>query len=85
MIGMAGILFFLFIGFNYAFNAPDGFVETIWDSANETLSGRQGNQFDRHVGILKAGFGIGSILCFFLAIVFFIIEVLHRPSGPTQY
>lgn len=85
MIGMAGILFFLFIGFNYAFNSPGGFVETIWDSANETMDGYIETRFDNSVNVMKQGFGVGAVLCFLLAIAFFVIEVLHEPRGGVRY
>lgn len=85
MIGMAGIMFFLFIGFNYAFNSPGGLVETVWESANDTLDGPIEAQFDNNVAILRQGFGVGAVVCFFLAIVFFAVEALHRPPGGVQY
>jgi len=85
MIGMAGILFFLFIGFNYAFNSPGGFVETIWDSANETMDGPIETRFDQSVNVMKQGFGVGCVLCFLLAIVFFVVDAFHKPPGGVQY
>lgn len=85
MIGIAGILFFLFIGFNYAFNSSGGFVETIWDSANESLEGRFENQFDNMVPILQQGFGIGCVICFLLAIVIFLVEAFHNPPQGGNY
>ena len=85
MIGIAGILFFLYIGFNYAFNSEGGFVESIWDSANDSLTGARKTRFDNMVVVLKDGFGIGCILCFLLSIVFFVVEAFHRPPQVGNY
>lgn len=85
MIAMAGILFFLFIGFNHAFNGEGGMVETIWEHANETLTGVHGTQFDENVQVLTQGFGIGCVSCFLLAIVFFLVDAFRSPPRGMQY
>lgn len=85
MIGMAGILLFLFMGFNYAFFSQDGMVNTIWDNANETLSGVHKTRFDNTVVLLRQGFGVGCVLCFILSIVFFVADALRNPRGGVNY
>ena len=79
MICMAGILFFLFISFNYAFNSDGGIKNTLWDAANDSLTGDRLSTFNSQMPKLTEGFGIASILCIALAVVFFVVDVLHDP------
>ena len=85
MIAIAGILFFLYIGFNYAFHGEGGLKETLWDSANKSLTGNQKSRFDELMPQLTQGFGIACVLCFLLAIVFFVVEAFHRPPSGGTY
>ena len=84
MLMFAGIMFFLFIGFNHAINAEGGLKEHIWESANDTLTGSRKTQFDNLMPQLTDGFGIASVLCFILAIVFFIVEAMGNPPREVQ-
>ena len=84
MITMAGILFFLFVVFNNAFMGDGGIKETLWESANETLSGSQLSRFNNLMPQLTQGFGISSVICFLLAIVFFVVEAFSRPPEGVQ-
>ena len=85
MICMAGILFFLYIGFNYAFHSEGGLKETLWDAANNSFTGENKQRFDDLMPQLTQGFGIASVLCFMLAIVFFAVEAFHNPPGGVNY
>jgi len=81
MICVAGILFFLFIAFNYAFMSEGGLKHSLWDAANKTMDGSQLNQFNELMPQLTQGFGISCVLCFVFAIVLFVIEAFgHRPG-----
>ena len=82
MIMVAGVLFFLFVGFNNAFHGPGGLKEKIWEAGNRTMSGEREASFDAMMPKITQGFGIASVLCFLLAIVFFVVEAFSRP--PTQ-
>ena len=84
MIMMAGILFFLFVSFNYAFNSEHGLKYEIWKAANNTLSGDRKTSFDNLMPQLTQGFGISSVLCFFLAIVFFLVEAFSNPPREVE-
>lgn len=81
MICVAGILFFLFIGFNYAINSENGLKHTLWDSANKTMDGTQLQNFNNLMPQLTQGFGIACVMCFGLAIVLFVVEAFGRPPG----
>ena len=85
MLAIAGILFFLFIGFNTAFNGENGIQETIWEAGNKTLDGSQKAQFDDIMPQLSNGLGISCVLCFFIAIFFFVMDVLHNSRGGVDY
>lgn len=85
MIAVAGVCFFLFIGFNSAFHGSGGLKESLWDAANDTLSGSRKAQFDNLMPNLSQGFGIASVMCFFIAIVFFVVEAFHKPPEMGGY
>jgi len=85
MIMIGGLLFFLFIGFNYAFHGEGGLKEQIWDAANKSLTGSRKTQFDDLMPQLSQGFGIASVLCFMLAIVFFVVEAFSKPPEMGRY
>ena len=77
MIGNAGILLFMYIMFNYAFHDPDvGIKEKLNESAQKTMTGDRLTNWEEQIGELSTGFGIASALCFILAIVFFVFDVL---------
>jgi len=76
MLCIAGILFFLFVMFNYAYNGEGGFVEIMRESANKTMTGGKLDMFNQQQAELAQMFGMGAALCFTLAIVFFVIDVL---------
>jgi len=84
MICMAAVLFFLYIGFNQAFHGEGMMKDTLWESANETLSGSRKSQFDDLMPQLTQGFGISAVLCFLLAIVFFVVEAFGRGPGEMR-
>lgn len=77
---MAGLMFFLYIGFNQAFHGEGGIKETIWEAGNKTIvdAGAQ-SDYDDNMDQFTQGFGIAFVLCFLLAIVFFLFEVFHKP------
>jgi len=79
---VAGVLLFMFIGFNHAFHAEGGLKEKIWEAGNRTMSGEREASFDAMMPKITQGFGLASVLCFLLAIVFFVVEAFSRP--PTQ-
>lgn len=85
MIGMSGILLFLFVGFNYAFNGPNGMVDTMWDVANDTLGPVESARFDTNLQVLRSGFGVGCVLCFLIGIAIFVMDALHDPQGGVRY
>lgn len=77
MIGIAGILLFMFIMFNYAFHDPDvGIKAKLNESAQDTMTGDRLTNWEEQISELSMGFGIASALCFILAIVFFVFDVL---------
>ena len=81
MICIAGILFFLFIGFNYAFMSEGGLKYSLWDAANRTMDGSQLNQFNSLMPQLTQSLGISCVMCFVTAIVLFVVDAFgHRPG-----
>lgn len=77
LIAVAGILLFMFIMFNYAFHDPDvGIKGKLNETAQDTMDGDQLSRFEEQIDELSVGFGMASALCFVLAVVFFVIEVL---------
>ena len=84
MIGIAGICLFMFVMFNYAYMSEDGFVEKLNESAQKTLTGDRLTSWDDNIAQLKEGFGIACVICFLLAIVFFVIDVLGDREGGIQ-
>lgn len=85
MIGLAGIMFFLYVGFNEAFHGEGMLRDQLWDSANRTMDGRQLEDFNRLMPQLRQGFGITMVICFGLAIVFFVVWVFHKPPQAGDY
>lgn len=83
MIGIAGILLFMFVMFDYTFNDPDtGIKEKLNESAQEHLTGQRLNHWNQQIGELSQAFGIASVMCFLLAIAFFVIDVLGDRNEP---
>lgn len=85
MICMAGIMFFLYVGFNAAFHGDDMLQDQLWDSANKTMTGDRLNDFNDVMPQLTQGFGITCVLCFALAIVFFVVEAFSKPPQMGGY
>jgi hypothetical protein len=85
MIMMAGVMFFLYIGFNAAFHGDSGIKNTLWDSANKTLTGDNLDRWNDLMPQITQGFGISCVICFLLAIVFFVVEAFHKPPGGVEY
>jgi hypothetical protein len=85
MIMVAGICFMLFIGFNYAYNSSGVLKNQLWKSANNTLDGRQLDQFNDLMPQITQGFGIASVMCFLLAIVMFAVQAFYRPPNNMGY
>ena len=81
MICITGILFFLFIGFNYAFMSDGGLKYSLWDAANKTMDGSQLSQFNDLMPQLTQGFGISCVLCFVIAIVLFVVDAFGQRPG----
>jgi len=84
MIMIAGVLLFMFIGFNNAFHSDGGLKENIWEAANNSLTGARKNSFDTLMPKITQGFGVASVLCFLLSIVFFVVEAFSRPPNQLQ-
>ena len=84
MLMMAGMMLFLFIGFNYAFNSDGGIKEQIWKAGNETMTGDRKTKFDEMMPKLTQGFGISSVLCFLFAIVIFVVDAFGNPPQQVQ-
>jgi len=80
LIGIAGIMLFLFVVFNFAYMGPGGLKEELRESANKTLTGDRLSSWNSNVDQMTQGFGIACVVCFLLGIVFFVIEVLDRPG-----
>ena len=86
MICMAGLMFFLYIGFNYAFHGEGGIKETIWEAGNKTITNATyQSEYDDMMSQFTQGFGIAFVICFLLAIVFFLFEVFHHPPEMGRY
>jgi len=85
MIGIAGIMFFLYVGFNQAFHGEGMLRDQLWESANNSLTGERLNDFNRLMPQLTQGFGVTCVICFLLAIVFFVVEAFHRPPQTGDY
>ena len=85
MICFAAVLFFLFIVFNFAFMGEGGLKETMWDSANATLEGKQLTRWNQLMPQITQGFGIAGVLCFIMAIVFFVVDIYHDPGGSVRF
>ena len=84
MICMAGIMFFLYVGFNQAFHGDNMLKDQLWESANKTITGDSKTKFDNLMPQLTQGFGIACVLCFILAIVFFVVEAFGNPPREMQ-
>ena len=84
MICMAGIMFFLFIGFSYAFNGEHGLKHSLWESANHTMSGDQLNKFNDLMPQLTQGFGIVGVMCVAIAIIIFVVDAFGGIGGPPR-
>ena len=78
LIGIAGIMLFLFVIFNYAYMGPGGLKEELRESANKTLTGEHLSSWNSNVDQMTQGFGIACVVCFLLAIAYFVIEVLDK-------
>lgn len=79
MIMISGIMFFLFVGFNYAFHSDGGLQDTLWESANKTLSGSRKTQFDELMPQISQGFGMSCVLCLLVGVGLFIVDAFHKP------
>lgn len=76
LICIAGIMLFLFVMFNYAFNDPNiGMNTKLNESAQKTLTGDRLTSWNNNLAHLKEGFGISSALCFLLSVVFFLADL----------
>jgi len=83
-ICIAGIMLFLFVMFNYAFNDPSvGMTSKLNESAQKTMTGDRLTSWNHNLAQMKDGFGITSALCFLLAIVFYIADLFGR--GREEY
>ena len=76
LICISGILLFLFVMFNYAFNDPDvGMNSKLNESAQKTLTGDRLTNYNHQLAQLKEGFGISSVLCFLVGIIIFLANL----------
>lgn len=81
MLAIAGILLFMFVMFNYAFHSEGGLVSTLNETASKTMDADKFDLFQEQQDELSQMFGIGCVLCFFLAIAFFVMDVLGDKRG----
>jgi len=81
MLMVAGICFFLWVSFDYAFLGKGGLKEILWENANESLEGAQKTSFDSNIEHLDEFFGIFGFFCLGVAILIFVVDVLHKPPG----
>ena len=81
LVGIAGICFFLFVVFNYAYMGEDGLKEQLNESAQKTMTGDRLASWDSNIEQLSQGFGIACVICCLLALVFFVIDVLGDKEG----
>jgi len=81
LIMVAGLCFFLWIGFNHAFFGEDMLRENLWEAANKSLDGSQKTIFDDGMTQLGDGFGMIGVFCLGIAILVFVVDVLRKPPG----
>ena len=81
MIMIAGLCFFLWAGFNYAFFGEGNLQEIIWESGNKTMSGQRKTDFGSNMAQLKDGFGIFGVMCIGIAVFLFVVDILRKPPG----
>lgn len=81
MITSGGVCLILYIVFNWAFHGPGNLKDTLWKSANKTMDGPQLTQFNNIMPELTQAFGIAFVLCFGLAVVFFLVDVFKDDKG----
>lgn len=80
MVMFGGILYMLYIVFNYAFLGPSGMQSIMWKSANKTMTGDRLVDWNALMVQLPDGFRIALFLIFALAIVFFLVDAFNRPE-----
>ena len=78
MVAIGGICFMIYIIFNWAFNGPGNLTDVLSDSANKTMSGGQLTQFQNILPELQQTFGIACVMCFVLAVVFFLVDTFSK-------
>ena len=82
MVMFGGIIYMLYIVFNYAFFGPTGMKPILWDSANKTMTGQHLTDWNALMTQLPDGFRITLFLIFGLAVVFFLVDAFNQ--GPRE-
>ena len=76
MVSIGGILLMIYIMFNYAFM---DMRDSLWASANDTLSGSHLSNFGDLMVQLPQAFGIACAMCFGVGIAIFIVDAMRDP------
>lgn len=84
MVLFGGISFFFYIVFNHALHGSSGLMVVLWDAANKTMGVGQLADWNANITQFEQGFGIACVLCFGLAVFFFIIDALRQPGEGMQ-
>ena len=84
MLLFGGISFFLYIVFNYALHGGTGLMRVLWESANRTMNVGHLADWNANVVQFQQAFGIACVLCFGLAIFFFIVDAFRQPGEGMQ-
>ena len=78
---IAGICFFVWTGFNYAFFGEGNIQEALWDAGNKTMSGDRKTDFGKNMAQMKDGFGLFGVLLIGIAVFLFVVDVMRKPPG----
>lgn len=80
MVMFGGVLYMLYIVFNYAFLGQSGMMPIMWKSANVTMTGERLTDWNALMTQLPDGFRIALFLIFAMAIVFFLVDAFNKPE-----
>jgi len=81
LIMVAGLCFFLWIGFDYVFFGEGNIQEVIWEAGNKTMTGDHKTDFGNNMKQMKDGFGLFGVLLLGIAILVFVVDVLRKDQG----
>ena len=79
-VAVAGLLFTLFIVWNYALYEPDsGLFIKLNESAEQNMNAGNFNKFQTSMDHIGTGIGLAGVVSFGLAVICFIADALSRP------